>query len=117
MPIKQPVHVHGLFSISPDLPKLYQLREDSSQDQSPAIWNEWLLHNPVPMAWAKLLSHLAYLRPDEPTFEWWPQNTDGNNDILSNALDRFVDIVTKDSLSLWSMCVGPCHSSQGSAKC
>jgi sacsin len=104
--INQPVLIHGLFSISPDRARLYQLKEDSSQDQSPAKWNDWLLHGPVPMAWTKLLSHLAHIHSDQSTFQWWPQYTDSSHGVLSNALDNVVDIVAKECLPLWSTEVG-----------
>lgn len=82
------------------------MKEDSSQDQSPAKWNEWLLHAPVTMAWTKLLDHLAHVHPYQSTFDWWPQYIDSSNDILSDTLDTVVEIIAKESLPLWSTQVG-----------
>lgn len=60
----QPVHIHGLFSVSPDRRRLYQSSDRSSQDQGPANWNSWLFDNSIPTAWTELLTYLAQLHPD-----------------------------------------------------
>jgi sacsin len=102
----QPVHIHGLFSISPDRARLYQLSDNSAQDRDPANWNRWLLQSVVPAAWTKLLSCIADLHPEQPTFEEWPQSLRNARDPLSNALENVVAIIEKQSLALWPTAVG-----------
>jgi sacsin len=97
----QPVHIHGLFSISPDRARLYQLNERSTQDQDPAKWNNWLLQDPVPLAWTKLLSYLAHAYPHQPAFERWPQSITDNRDPLSNATEKVIGVIEKESRALW----------------
>lgn len=109
----QPVHVHGLFSISPDRARLHQIRDRSTQDQEPAKWNDWLLQGPVPMAWAELLLSLARLYPFHPTFEKWPQSVDSTQDLLCNALDKLLEIITKETLPIWPTDVGYLTATHG----
>lgn len=102
----QPVHIHGLFSISPDRARLYQFSDKSAQDQDPANWNKWLLQGIVPAAWTKLLSYLADLNPEQPTFEKWPQSLQDDRDPLNNTLEKVTGIIEKKSLALWPTDVG-----------
>ncbi|KAL5316261.1 hypothetical protein ACEPPN_015306 [Leptodophora sp. 'Broadleaf-Isolate-01'] len=97
----QPVHIHGLFSISPDRARLYQYSDKSAQDQDPANWNKWLLQGIVPAAWTKLLSYLADLNPEQSTFEKWPRSLQDDRDPLNNALEKVIGIIEKKSLALW----------------
>jgi sacsin len=99
--LSQPVHIHGLFSISPDRARLYQLMERSTQDQNPAKWNNWLLQDLVPLAWTKLLKYLAHAYPHQPAFERWPQSIDDTRDPLNNATEKVIGAIEKESLALW----------------
>jgi sacsin len=115
LPIKtsQPVHIHGLFSISPDRARLYQFSGSDSQDRAPAKWNNWLFENAVPMAWTRLLEHIADLHPDISPFEWWPKSVDGDQDFLANAIENFVNIIDKESLPLFPTTIGYVTSNVG----
>jgi sacsin len=102
----QPVHIHGLFSISPDRARLYQLDDKSAQDRDPGEWNKLLFQKLVPAAWTKLLCCLADLDPGQPSFEKWPQPINDTRDPLNNALENVVAIIEKESLALWHTGVG-----------
>jgi sacsin len=102
----QPVLIHGLFSISPDRARLYQLNDTSTQDQGPAKWNNWLLKGPVPLAWTRLLSNLASDYPNQPAFERWPQSLGDTRDPLSSALEKVLGVIEKESLALWPTDIG-----------
>ncbi|KAE9364465.1 hypothetical protein N431DRAFT_474055 [Stipitochalara longipes BDJ] len=102
----QPVHIHGQFSLSPDRARLYQFSDKSAQDQDPAAWNTWLLEDPVPAAWTRLLSYLAGVYPEQSTFEKWPQNLYDAKNPLSNALEKVLGIIEAQSLVLWPTDVG-----------
>jgi sacsin len=109
----QPVHIHGLFSISPDRARLYQFSDRSAQDQIPARWNNCLLQESVPAAWARLLSYLAYLHPHQPAFGRWPQSTGDAQDPLSNATANLIGIINKECLALWPTEVGYVTANKG----
>jgi sacsin len=102
----QPVHIHGLFSISPDRARLYQLDDKSAQDRDPGKWNTFLFQSLIPAAWTKLLCSLADHYPGQPFFEKWPQTLDDTRDPLNNALENVVAIIGKESLPLWPTSIG-----------
>ncbi|TVY68700.1 Sacsin [Lachnellula suecica] len=97
----QPVHIHGLFSLSPDRARLHHLGDRSTQDEDPARWNAWLLQDLVPNAWTKALSRLAQLYPNQPAFERWPKDLNGIQSPLNNALTRVIESIEKNALELW----------------
>ncbi|MCJ1404884.1 hypothetical protein MMC11_008110 [Xylographa trunciseda] len=72
IPTKQPVHIHGIFSISPDRGKLHGSGDASVQDPRPKQWNMTLLEHLVPQAWANLLERVAEQHPGHNTFHLWP---------------------------------------------
>ena len=102
----QPVHIHGLFSISPDRARLYQHGEKSAQDQEPANWNKYLLQALVPAAWTKLLSYMAAHCSEQSNFELWPQSLDDPRDPLDSALKKVMEIIGNESLAVWPTVVG-----------
>lgn len=113
IPTGQPVHIHGLFSISPDRARLYRFNDRSTQDRTPARWNDWLLQAPVPVAWARLLSYLAYLHPRQPAFGQWPQSIGDALDPLSNATANLIGIIDKECLALWPTELGYLTANEG----
>ncbi|KAG4439308.1 hypothetical protein IFR05_005183 [Cadophora sp. M221] len=109
----QPVHMHALFSLSPDRARLHQSNDKSTQDRDPAKWNDWLFKDGVPVAWAKLLCGLAELYPFQSMFEKWPQLMENNQDPLSNAVGKVVGIIDRDSLKLWPTVTGYVNAQDG----
>ncbi|TVY90160.1 Sacsin [Lachnellula willkommii] len=109
----QPVHIHGMFSLSPDRARLHHLSDRGIQDQDPAKWNGFLFKHLVPIAWTHILNHLAVLHPDQPAFERWPRNIDGTRDHLNNALDDVLSVIEKELLPLWPSDVGYVSAKDG----
>ncbi|KFY88994.1 hypothetical protein V498_06566 [Pseudogymnoascus sp. VKM F-4517 (FW-2822)] len=103
---RQPVYIHGLFSISPDRARLYQLGDTSTQDRTPALWNDLIFRGPVPEAWAKLLSYLAITYPHRSGLEWWPQDLGDSRDPLTGTMQSIIKIIEKESLPLFLSEVG-----------
>ncbi|CZT03992.1 uncharacterized protein RAG0_10590 [Rhynchosporium agropyri] len=102
----QPVHIHALFSLTPDRANLHRMHDQSAQNQDPAKWNEWLLREGASVAWVKLLSALAQLYPLQSAFDQWPRAVDNNRDPLSGAVDQIVAIIQQDHLALWPTEIG-----------
>ncbi|CZT50406.1 uncharacterized protein RSE6_11382 [Rhynchosporium secalis] len=102
----QPVHIHALFSLTPDRANLHRMHDQSAQNQDPAKWNEWLLREGASVGWVKLLSALAQLYPLQSAFDQWPRAVDNNRDPLSGAVDRIVAIIQQDHLALWPTEIG-----------
>ncbi|KAI9047124.1 hypothetical protein LZ554_008578 [Drepanopeziza brunnea f. sp. 'monogermtubi'] len=108
----QPLHIHASFSLSPDRAGLRRCNDQSTQDKNPALWNEWLFQEAVPVTWVKLLSVLSQLLPLQPTFERWPLAGDGR-DPLSKAVDQVISIIQKENIALWPTCTGYVTSHAG----
>ncbi|RFU27756.1 hypothetical protein B7463_g8577, partial [Scytalidium lignicola] len=108
LPIKtgQPVHIHGIFSISPDRARLYQLSDTGIQDRTPALWNQWLFRGPVIDAWTGLLEHISKLQGIEPSFNWWPCNSEDDRDPLIGALGNLIEVIKRESLCLFPTDIG-----------
>ncbi|XMA11555.1 hypothetical protein WAI453_004346 [Rhynchosporium graminicola] len=109
----QPVHIHALFSLTPDRANLHRMHDQSAQNQDPAKWNEWLLREGASVAWVKLLSALAQLYPLQSAFDQWPRAVDNNRDPLSGAVDRIVAIIQQDHLALWPTEIGYVRAETG----
>lgn len=97
----QPVLVHGLFSLSPDRSRLHQIDGISTQDTHPAEWNNWLLRDAIPMAWTKLLVHLAAMYPKQSVFDKWPRDLDLSRDHLGSAINKVLEVIQRDGMALW----------------
>ncbi|KAJ5050730.1 uncharacterized protein L3040_002603 [Drepanopeziza brunnea f. sp. 'multigermtubi'] len=108
----QPLLIHASFSLSPDRAGLRRCNDQSTQDKNPALWNEWLFQEAVPVTWVKLLSVLSRLLPLQPTFERWPLAGDGR-DPLSKAVDQVISIIQKENIALWPTCTGYVKSRAG----
>ncbi|CAG8949651.1 hypothetical protein HYFRA_00007885 [Hymenoscyphus fraxineus] len=109
--INQPVHIHGLFSLSPDRARLLTLADTLIQEKSPAEWNEWLLRHIIPITWAKLLESLAtnWTKPLEYSagsggsvdiFNSWPREA-SKGDLLLYALNDVAQFINKERLRVW----------------
>ncbi|KAH8819238.1 hypothetical protein F5884DRAFT_717530 [Xylogone sp. PMI_703] len=108
LPIKtgQPVHIHGMFSISPDRARLYHLSDTGMQDKNPALWNQCLFNGPVIEAWAKLLEHISLLKDANVSFDQWPRNSLDERDPLNHAPENLIELVKGNSLRLFPTNVG-----------
>lgn len=104
IPTYQPVHVHGLFSISPDRSKLYH-SDRRNQDQTPARWNEWLVQGPVPAAWVKLLGYLARFSSRHTAFQLWPQSIRAVPGPLGDIAENLIRIIDEERLAIWPTAV------------
>ncbi|KAH7383481.1 hypothetical protein BKA64DRAFT_682440 [Cadophora sp. MPI-SDFR-AT-0126] len=99
--IIQPIHIHALFSLTPDRANLHRLNDQSTQNQDPGKWNDWLLKEGTSIAWAKLLVALAKLNPGQSAFDKWPKVMDNKQDPLSDSVDRVVGIIQRQCLAVW----------------
>ncbi|KAK0103147.1 hypothetical protein ONS95_014947 [Cadophora gregata] len=97
----QPIHIHALFSLTPDRANLHRLTDHSTQNQNPARWNQWLLTTGASVAWARLLHAVAKLYPAHSAFEKWPKSMDNKQDPQSDSLDRVTAVIQKECLEVW----------------
>jgi sacsin len=104
--INQPVHIHGLFSTSPDRARLHRKGDSSVQDQLPARWNQWLFDTPIPMAWTQMLLHLAQHYPDQSSFGMWPRMLDNPSDECYGIDQKVLRIIDDEKPAAWYTSLG-----------
>ena len=100
IPNAQAVHIHGLFSISPDRARL-NVKDVNISDQSPALWNQYLFEHPIPQAWSKLLGYIASNHLPTSTFAWWPVSSQDQRDPLKDSLSLVIDRIQQEKLAVF----------------
>ncbi|KAL9611371.1 MAG: hypothetical protein Q9167_003990 [Letrouitia subvulpina] len=85
----QPVHIHGLFSITPDRGRLSSQGQPSGYGDMESKWNDYIFSECVARVWADLLFSRRDLSWKEENFKLWPQIEDLPTHIW-NKLDNFV---------------------------
>lgn len=98
IPNAQPVHIHALFSISPDRARLSG-DDPSNTDQKPARWNEFLFQQSIPHAWTSLLGFVASSHSHCSTFDWWPRASQDSRDPLRNCANLITEQIHKRNLA------------------
>lgn len=102
----QPVHLHALFSLSPDRARLHDSDDKSNQDQYPGKWNAWLFHDAVPYAWSQLLCSLSLSYPMQSAFKKWPWLLESGTGSLKVSTDQMIRVIKEGSLAVWPTTVG-----------
>ena len=98
---KQPVHIHGHFSLSSNRAQLYQRNDPTVQDKLPVQWNEWLLHVLVPEAWTNMLLYLAKEYPDQSAYRNWPRFLEDSKTECFGLIGEVLKIIEDGNLPLW----------------
>lgn len=106
IPTKQPLHIHGVFSISPDRRKLHGPSDASVQDQRPMKWNMILFEHLVPQAWARLLEGIAEKHPDCSAFHLWPQEPPKQLEMWDSLCSRLVSRASQEDRVIWYTDIG-----------
>lgn len=101
----QSIHIHSMFSISPDRARLY-LDDKNVSDNRPAEWNHFLFNTCVPKAWANLLSSIATIHPSLSTFDYWPRVTEDHRDPLRKASDLILEEIESQKLPVFPTVIG-----------
>lgn len=110
MPTNLPVHIHGLFCVTPDRGRLDHTHGNS---EWPTRWNSFMLEKCVARAWVKLLTRRSSQSWNAEGFEFWPKP---NFDPLESVqpwyrLDNdVVDMIIHQNRAVWNVtnkcCVG-----------
>ena len=91
---RQPVHIHGLFALTPDRRGL------SDQDAAPQ-WNRTIFQTLVASAWARLLVHRNAVSPQSEKFSFWPA-FDIGYDIWADLDGPVLHHIIEDNLPVWN---------------
>ena len=90
----QPLHIHGLFAITPD-------RRGLSDHEYAAQWNRIMFRSLVASAWARLLMHRSTASPQSERFALWPASDIGF-DIWAQLDDPVLQDIIKYNFSVWN---------------
>lgn len=108
----QPVHIHGMFSPTPDRASIYHVQdrivpEDSDVDQC-SHWNETLSEECLTFAWSRFLLSLTSTGVIGDGFRYWPRNMDRNSRSGDWTLfmEIFLETVVRTELPIWPTCQG-----------
>lgn len=109
---RQSVHIHGMFSPTPDRASIYHVQdrmvpEDSDVDQC-SRWNETLSEECLAFAWSRFLLSLTSTGVIEDGFRYWPRNMDRNprSGDWTPFMEFFLEIVVRNELPVWPTCQG-----------
>ena len=96
-----PVHLHGLFSITPDRGRLTSSGQTSGSEDFPSKWNNFLFRSCIAPAWADLLLDRSSGYWHEDGFNLWPMVTDTSIDQWNRLDDDVLDVIMKKELPVW----------------
>ena len=96
-----PVHLHGLFSITPDRGRLTSSGQLPGSEDFASKWNDFLFTSCIASAWADLLLHRSSVSWQEERFSLWPTMTKLSIDQWNRLDDVLIDVVIKKKLPVW----------------
>ena len=106
IPTNQPVHIHGIFSVSPDRGKLHGPNDASVQDQRPEKWNRTLIKQLVPQAWIKLLERIALSHPLRSKYHLWPREPLQRHEMWDCLWSSLVNQASQNASLIWYTDIG-----------
>lgn len=104
----QPVHIHGLFSITPDRGRLSSSGQSPGYEDLTTKWNSFMFAKCVSTAWASLLAHRSDVSWREEKFALWPRAEFAHSELWDQLDDGVIDIVIKFNLKVWNASNGCC---------
>ena len=96
-----PIHLHGLFSITPDRGRLTSSGQSPGSEDFASKWNDFLFASCIASAWADLLVHRSSASWRKERFSLWPTMTNLSIDQWNRLDDVLIDLVIRKNLSVW----------------
>lgn len=96
-----PVHLHGLFSITPDRGRLTSSGQSRGSEEFATKWNDFLFTDCISSAWADLLLYRSSVSWYKEGFGLWPRVTELSNDQWNRLDDDVIDQILRKELSVW----------------
>ena len=115
MPIEtnQPVHVHGLFSITPDRGRLSSSGQTPGYEDMEVKWNTYMFEHCVADAWAALLQTRNSNSWKEERFSLWPRVEEAPTEIWTKLDGFLLHKVLSEDLKVWNTAHGCVSASEG----
>lgn len=104
MPIltKQPVHIHGLWSITPDRSRLSSSGQSEGYEDESTRWNEFMFQQCASSTWASLLLYRSQVSWKLEIFDLWPHITFSPEDLWNKLDDWVIDKIIHQKLRVWN---------------
>ncbi len=96
-----PVHLHGLFSITPDRGRLTSSGQSPGSEDFATKWNNFLFTDCISSAWADLLEHRSPVSWYKEHFSLWPRVTALPIDQWNKLDDNVIDKIIKNEIPVW----------------
>ncbi|KAL8786962.1 MAG: hypothetical protein Q9195_007974 [Heterodermia aff. obscurata] len=115
MPLEtnQPVHVHGLFSITPDRGRLSSSGQTPGYEDMEVKWNTYIFEHCVANAWAALLQTRNTTSWREEGFSLWPRVEDAPTEIWTKLDGFLLHKILSADLKVWNTAHGCVSASEG----
>jgi len=97
----QPVHIHGLFSITPDRGRLSSSGQTPGYEDMETKWNDHMFENCVAEAWASLLVTRSVDSWKAEGFALWPRIETAPTAVWTKLDDLVLSITLRDDLPVW----------------
>ena len=104
----QPVHIHGLFSITPDRGRLSSSGQSPGYEDLATKWNTFMFDRCVSTAWASLLAYRSGVSWREEMFALWPRAEFAHSELWDKLDNSVIDIVINNNLTVWNASNGCC---------
>ena len=104
----QPVHIHGLWSITPDRGRLSSSGQSPGYEDFATKWNTFMFEKCVSTAWANVLAHRSPLSWREEMFALWPRAEFTHTELWDKLDDNVIDVVINMKLVVWNAASGTC---------
>lgn len=104
MPIltNHPVHIHGLWSITPDRSRLSSSGQPEGYEDEATRWNQFMFQHCASSSWANILLHRNQVSWKDEKFSLWPHISFFPVDFWSRLDDWIVDKIISQKLPVWN---------------
>lgn len=104
MPVltNHPVHIHGLWSITPDRSRLSSSGQSEGYEDEATRWNQFMFQHCASSSWADILLHRNHHSWKEEIFRLWPHITFFPVDFWSRLDDWIIDKIISRKLPVWN---------------
>ncbi|EJD51980.1 hypothetical protein AURDEDRAFT_181547 [Auricularia subglabra TFB-10046 SS5] len=101
-----PLHVHGIFALTPTRQALKNSQETglAGRDEMLVAWNKMMFQTVVPTAWARLLDVLAAERNVADIYTLWPDLNTSRDAYWRDISVSILKVVLDRKLPVWPVC-------------
>ena len=107
------MHIHGLFSITPDRGRLSSSGQTPGYEDMEVKWNSYMFEHCVADAWAALLQTRNTTSWKEERFSLWPRVEEAPTEIWTKLDGFLLRKILSEDLKVWNTAHGCVSASEG----